>query len=57
MNGYVYLTKRPDLYSVQNLLNRMIQNIQYLSQNSSRVQDAGGGLLQSPQFRYEWQWL
>ncbi len=48
MNGYVYLTKRPDLYSVQNLLNRMIQNIQYLSQNSSRVQDAGGGLASIP---------
>ena len=48
MNGYVYLTKRPDLYSVQNLLNRMIQNIQYLSQNSSRVQDAGVGLASIP---------
>ena len=32
MNGYIYLTKRTDLYSVQNLLNRMMQNIQYLSQ-------------------------
>ncbi|MBQ8031007.1 MAG: carbohydrate ABC transporter permease, partial [Butyrivibrio sp.] len=39
MNGYIYLTKRTDLYSVQNLLNRMMQNIQYLSQNSARVQD------------------
>ncbi len=48
MNGYVYLTKRSDLYSVQNLLNRMIQNIQYLSQNSSRVQDAGVGLASIP---------
>ena len=27
MNGYIYLTKRTDLYSVQNLLNRMMQNI------------------------------
>lgn len=48
MNGYVYLTKRTDLYSVQNLLNRMIQNIQYLSQNSSRVQDASVGLASIP---------
>ena len=34
MNGYIYLTKRTDLYSIQNLLNRMIQNIQFLTQNS-----------------------
>ena len=38
MNGYIYLTKRTDLYSVQNLLNRMMQNIQFLSQSSSNVQ-------------------
>lgn len=48
MNGYVYLTKRTDLYSVQNLLNRMMQNIQFLSQSSSRVQDAGVGLASIP---------
>lgn len=48
MNGYVYLTKRTDLYSVQNLLNRMMQNIQFLSQNSSRIQDAGVGLASIP---------
>ena len=48
MNGYIYLTKRTDLYSVQNLLNRMMQNIQYLSQNSARVQDAGVGLASIP---------
>ena len=48
MNGYIYLTKRTDLYSVQNLLNRMMQNIQYLSQNSSRIQDAGVGLASIP---------
>ena len=44
MNGYIYITKRTDLYSVQNLLNRMMQNIQYLSQNSSNIQQAGVGL-------------
>lgn len=48
MNGYIYLTKRTDLYSVQNLLNRMMQNIQYLSQNSAHIQDAGVGLSSIP---------
>ena len=48
MNGYIYLTKRTDLYSVQNLLNRMVQNIQYLSQNSSHIQDASVGLASIP---------
>ncbi len=43
-NGYIYLTKRTDLYSVQNLLNRMIQNIQYLTQSSTNISDAGVGL-------------
>lgn len=33
-NGYIYLTNRTDLYSIQNLLNRMIQNIQFLTQNA-----------------------
>lgn len=48
MNGYIYLTKRTDLYSVQNLLNRMMQNIQYLSQNSAHIQDASVGLASIP---------
>ena len=39
MNGYIYITKRTDLYSVQNLLNRMMQNIQFLSQSSSNIQN------------------
>lgn len=46
-NGYIYLTKRTDLYSIQNLLNRMIQNIQYLSQNSG-MQNADSGLASIP---------
>lgn len=37
MNGYIYLTKRTDLYSIQNLLNKMSQNIQFLLQNSSII--------------------
>ena len=47
-NGYIYLTKRTDLYSIQNLLNRMIQNIQYLSQNSGNVRNADVGLAAIP---------
>ncbi|MCX7658577.1 MAG: carbohydrate ABC transporter permease [Oscillospiraceae bacterium] len=34
-NGFIYLTTRTDLFSIQNLLNRMIQDIQFLSSNSS----------------------
>lgn len=48
MNGYIYITKRTDLYSVQNLLNRMMQNIQFLSQSSSNVQNATAGLSAIP---------
>jgi putative aldouronate transport system permease protein len=33
-NGLIYINK-PELYSLQNILNRMISNIQYLQQNSS----------------------
>jgi len=48
MNGYIYLTKRTDLYSIQNLLNRMIQNIQYLTQNSGNIRNADVGLSAIP---------
>lgn len=47
-NGYIYLTKRTDLYSIQNLLNRMIQNIQYLTQNSQSMKNADVGLAAIP---------
>ncbi len=30
----MYLNKRQDLFSIQNLLNRIVQNIQYLTQSS-----------------------
>ena len=33
-NGYIYLMKNYDLYSIQNLLNRIVQNIQFLTQSS-----------------------
>ena len=48
MNGYINNTKRTDLYSVQNLLNRMMQNIQFLSQSSSNIQNANVGLSAIP---------
>ena len=48
MTGYIYVTKRTELYSVQNLLNRMMQNIQFLSQSSSNVQNANVGLSSIP---------
>ena len=47
-NGYVYLNKRTDLYSIQNLLNRMIQNIQYLTQNAGNIVNAEQGLASIP---------
>ena len=48
MNGYIYLTKRTDLYSIQNLLNRMIQNIQFLMQSASTISNASQGLAAIP---------
>jgi len=47
-NGYIYLTKRTDLYSIQNLLNRMIQNIQFLTQNATNITNANVGLASIP---------
>lgn len=48
MNGFIYLTKRTDLYTIQNLLNRMMQNIQFLTQYSSNIKEAGVGLASIP---------
>jgi putative aldouronate transport system permease protein len=47
-NGYVYITKRTELYSIQNLLNRMVQNIQFLSANSHNIAQADVGLASIP---------
>ena len=47
-NGYIYLVKNTDLYSIQNLLNRLMQNIQALSQNASNLSNVGEGLAQIP---------
>ncbi|MBR2996478.1 MAG: carbohydrate ABC transporter permease, partial [Lachnospiraceae bacterium] len=35
MNGYIYLTKRTDLYSIQNLLNRLIASADFISNNAA----------------------
>ncbi|MDR2751910.1 MAG: carbohydrate ABC transporter permease [Clostridiales bacterium] len=47
-NGFIYLVKRTDLYSIQNLLNRLMTNIQALVQNASNVANAAEGLAQIP---------
>lgn len=36
-NGLYYLSKNKSLYTIQNLLNEMVSNLQYLSQNSSNM--------------------
>ncbi len=48
-NGFIYLLKRTDLFSIQNLLNRLMQNIQMLSTNAQQVNNANEGLAKIPQ--------
>ena len=48
-NGYIYLLKRTDLFSIQNLLNRLMQNIQMLSMNAQQINNATEGLAKIPQ--------
>lgn len=36
-NGLYYLNKRTDYFTIQNLLNRMVSDLQFLAQNSSNV--------------------
>ena len=49
MNGFVYLVRRTDLFSIQNLLNRIMQNIQVLQQNAANLGgEAAVGLAQAP---------
>lgn len=47
-NGYIYLVKRTDLYTIQNLLNRLMQNIQALSSSTDANINAQAGLAQFP---------
>ena len=36
-NGYIYLSTNTDLYSIQNLLNRMQKNLEFITQNSNTM--------------------
>lgn len=47
-NGYIYLVKRTDLYSIQNLLNRLMQNINALTQNANQAGNVSQGLADVP---------
>ncbi len=47
-NGYIYLTSATNLYSIQNLLNRMQENIQFLVTNSAGLTSANVGLANIP---------
>ncbi|MBR1780782.1 MAG: carbohydrate ABC transporter permease [Oscillospiraceae bacterium] len=44
-NGLYYISKNKDLYNVQNLLNQMVQNIQYLATSTSSNANAAAASL------------
>lgn len=46
-NGFIYVTD-PKLFSIQNLLNRMLQDIQFLQANSAVSSEAGSAISQIP---------
>lgn len=46
-NGLIYITK-PNLYSLQNLLNRMLMDVQFLQNNSSLSSNAGSIIAKLP---------
>ena len=39
INGLYYLVKRTDLYTIQNVLNNMMNNINFLKNNASSIAD------------------
>ncbi len=48
-NGLYYITKATNLFGIQNLLNRMVSDLQFLSQNTSGLStDATQMLAQTP---------
>lgn len=47
-NGYIYIVKHTELFTIQNLLNRLMQNIQALAQNANNISGAQQGLAQIP---------
>jgi len=48
MNGFVYLVRRTDLFTIQNLLNRIMRNIQVLQQTADLGTQAAVGLARAP---------
>jgi putative aldouronate transport system permease protein len=48
INGFVYLVRRTDLFTIQNLLNRIMQNIQVLMQTADIGTQAAVGLARAP---------
>jgi putative aldouronate transport system permease protein len=48
MNGFVYLVRRTDLFTIQNFLNRIMQNIQLLQQTADIGTQAAVGLARAP---------
>ncbi len=53
-NGYIYLAKRTELYSIQNLLNRIVQSIQYLTQSGDA--NAAALMAKMPTVSVPWPW-
>lgn len=47
-NGFIYLVKRADLYTIQNLLNRLMQSITMLQQNANNLGNVNEGLAMIP---------
>jgi putative aldouronate transport system permease protein len=47
-NGLYYITKRTELYTIQNLLNRMISDLQYLIRNVNLSSSMAGELARIP---------
>ncbi len=47
-NGFIYLVKRSDLYTIQNLLNRLMQSITMLQQNANNLSNVNEGLAEIP---------
>ena len=47
-NGLYYITKNTNLYGIQNLLNTIISNLQFLSSNATAAASAGEQLAKTP---------
>ena len=47
-NGYVYISRKTELLGIQSVLQKMLQNIQYLTQNAGNIVNAEEGLASIP---------